>query len=401
MANRIRVGVIIPRYHPVFGGAENQCRLLCRALRDASHAEIPWILTMRLDPDWPQRETVDGVPVKRLGPSGVSRWSHYAFLAKCFLTLVARRQEYDLLHCHASAVPGAVVALAGLIVRRPVVLKISTNGELLSHSVEVRLPLIRRMLALLVRRPVMWLNARHAHLVALNGEGYAEALAAGATRVEVIDNGVDREIFRPPTPEERASLRAEYGIPDGATVLLFTGRFVRRKGVKLLAIAFRTILARPETMGRLFLFLAGSDELQADSEAEAVRILAGEADGRVKILAPAVPPIKYLWLADAFVSPSMREGMPNALLEAIAVGLPCIVSDIAPHRELATRNPRAQIKLFRSGDEGDLARALSEYLENPPRYHPSAHPALDPGFAISNVAQRYAQLYARMLTSAR
>jgi glycosyltransferase involved in cell wall biosynthesis len=389
----VRIAVVIPRYFPIYGGAENQCRLLCRELERSGRVKIAFILTKYFGRNLSRQEQIDGVVVHRLGPVGLSRWSQYLFFMATLVKLVLARRHYDVIHSHASGLPGAFPALAGLIARRPVIVKISTNGELLrTHRKASPLPLMR-----LLWRCVTWLNTRHANMVALNREGYDEAIAAGATRATIIENGVDISVFRPPSHEERLELRTKHEVPPEALVLVFTGRFVQRKGIDILAQALDGLLSNPLAK-RLQLLLAGSDELQTGSAEPIVADLARRAGERVRVLPPILPPTEYLHLADGFIFPSKREGMPNALLEAMATGLPCIVSDIEPHRELAAANPHARLLFFRSEDPGDLARVLRQYLVSPDQRLEQTR--LDARYYIKTVAERYSELYDRVTSVA-
>jgi glycosyltransferase involved in cell wall biosynthesis len=388
----LRVAVVIPRYFPIYGGAENQCRILCQELQQLNRARIAFILTKRIDACSLRDELIDGIPIRRVGPPGIGRWSQYLFYCAVLWMLLARRKRFDIIHSHASGLPGLFATIAGMIARRPVVLKISTNGELLrSHRKPSKIPLVQQLWKLIAR-----INARNAHLVALNQEGYEEALAAGASSATIIANGVDPSVFRPASSEQRAALRRKHGLPPGARLMLFSGRFVERKGIHLLAEAFPRVSAC--TTADLRLILAGSADFQASSANAAVDQLASRSGERVTVLPPLNPPTEYLKLSDAFVFPSYREGMPNAVLEAIATGLPCIVSDIAPHVELARANPGARFFLFRSGDSADLARAIGEYLTCPDIR--TDHTALNQRYHIRSVAERYLALYENLASEA-
>ena len=85
--------VVIPRYAPVFGGAENQCRLLNRHLVQSKRVSIVSVLTSRIRPSFPRREAIDGIPVRRLGGAGLGRWTWYGFFLITGAYLLARRNH--------------------------------------------------------------------------------------------------------------------------------------------------------------------------------------------------------------------------------------------------------------------------------------------------------------------
>lgn len=387
--------VVIPRYAPVFGGAENQCRLLNRQLVGSNRVTIVSVLTSRIQRSVPARELIDGIPVRRLGTAGVGRWAFYWYFLSTAAYLVAQRTRYDVIHCHGTSLVGFVATLAGWVSGKPVVVKLSTNGELLrSYSGPDRGR--REGLWARLHRLMGAFTVRHAHTIALNGQGLAELRAAGAPRALVIPNGVDTTVFRRPTVAERAAARARLGLPDSAVVFAFTGRFVRRKGLDLLLPAFRTLLAARGAQA-VRLVLVGSGELQEESIAEALtpeRL--GPDMARAVQLIPATDDVRpFLFAGDVFVMPSTHEGLSNAVLEAIACGMVCVLSDIPPHQELRERSPDHPIYLFSSGDSHALAATLERSYtavraNGGPRRE--SRSGLGPTFSIGAVTERYIEL---------
>jgi glycosyltransferase involved in cell wall biosynthesis len=149
------------------------------------------------------------------------------------------------------------------------------------------------------------------------------------SRVEVIPHGVDTVRFRPPAHrEERSEALGDLGIPADADVLLFVGPVEPRKGVDLLLEAWsRLANLRP----KVHLVVAGprtgdpgpgasyQQELDALVDRSAAR-------NRVHFLGHVEDVPRLMRAADVFVFPSKREGMPNAMLEAMASGLPVVTT---------------------------------------------------------------------------
>jgi len=150
------------------------------------------------------------------------------------------------------------------------------------------------------------------------------------TDVRVIPNGVDTARFRPPrTTADRLQVRENLGIPQNAEVALFLGPIVPRKGLDLLLEAWKTLAARwPD----LHLILAGPRmDLTARKNSDfrtLVRVLvkASGAQDRVHFTGMVEEPEAYMRAADLFVFPSRREGMPNVVPEAMATGLPVVMT---------------------------------------------------------------------------
>lgn len=158
-------------------------------------------------------------------------------------------------------------------------------------------------------------------VVAVSAKVAAELVAAGVApeRLRVIRPGVDPAAFRPPTPSERRAARAQLGLREGEVAVLFVGDAVTaQKGLGTLLDA----LAEAR-LSRLRLLVAGR-YARGPFQAHAWRLGLGE---RVRFLGPRPDVAVLLHAADVFVLPSRYESFSLATLEAMASGLPVVVSD--------------------------------------------------------------------------
>jgi D-inositol-3-phosphate glycosyltransferase len=178
------------------------------------------------------------------------------------------------------------------------------------------------------------------------------------TRVVDLPNGIDTSVYRPPSEEEKRALREELGW-DERPRALFVGRLIPRKGADLAMAAARAL------EGRMELVLAGPGTPQ-DSPPNAVAL--GE-----------LPPERVAELyraADCFVLPSTAEGFPGTVQQALASGLPTVLTDdptYAPYLEgapegvvLIERTTKGVIEGLRSIDSGSAIgqeerRRLAEF----------------------------------------
>lgn len=168
--------------------------------------------------------------------------------------------------------------------------------------------------------------------------------------------GIDLKHFNPESPEVQAEA-LKIRKPDVFT-FIFIGRLVRDKGINELVKAFTRLNSLyPNT--RLLLvgpYEENLDPLAHETLAEIKSNKAIEAVGAQKDVRP--------WLAasDAFVFPSYREGFPNVVIEAGAMGLPAVVTDINGSREIIIENENGTI--IPSHDAKKLYQAMETMLNN-------------------------------------
>jgi D-inositol-3-phosphate glycosyltransferase len=158
---------------------------------------------------------------------------------------------------------------------------------------------------------------RHARRVAFVSDHVRRWFATHVDRsldAEVIPNGVDTDAFAPADAERALSARRRFGIPDGSPVVLYVGRLVAKKNVAAL------VGALGELDGPWHALVVGDGP-----ERPVLAALAGHCTHLADV-APSDMPDVYA-AADLLVLASVGEGMPLAVLEALASGLPVVLSD--------------------------------------------------------------------------
>lgn len=139
-------------------------------------------------------------------------------------------------------------------------------------------------------------------------------------------NGIDSAYFDPKlyTADVNAMLKQESGINSQDFVFIFVGRLVGDKGINELVAAFRKLKATNENVK---LILVGAFENDLDPLAEETLHEIKQHNNIISVgFQQDIRP--YLAIANALVFPSYREGFPNVVMQAGAMGLPSIVSDI-------------------------------------------------------------------------
>jgi len=139
-------------------------------------------------------------------------------------------------------------------------------------------------------------------------------------------NGIDTTHFDPKlfSLSDREQLREKYNINNNDFVFLFPGRLVTDKGINELVSAFDELC---KTYSEVKLLLIGPDEKELDPiHKESIEIIKNNKN--IIHLDFQVDIRPFYYISDALVFPSYREGFPNAVMEAGAMSLPSIVSDI-------------------------------------------------------------------------
>lgn len=185
-----------------------------------------------------------------------------------------------------------------------------------------------------------WLTCACATHVIPEGEGVKnDLLNNGITKkpLRVLGygnvRGIDLDYFCNDNVNGNGNVNLNLNVKkSGVFTFLFVGRIVRDKGINELVRAFCRL---HEQLPHTKLWLVGHYEDDLDPISEEARKAIAENDG-IEAVGPkrGKDLLKYYAAADCFVFPSYREGFPNTVLEAGAMGLPSIVTDINGSREI-------------------------------------------------------------------
>jgi glycosyltransferase involved in cell wall biosynthesis len=289
------------------------------------------------------------VPVAWLGSSAVARW-------RSLRDLLAREQPHIV---HTTLFEADLLGRIASIRRPARVVTSLVNTPYVAaraHDPGVRPWRLRTV------RSIDGLTARALtdHFIALTEAvkvHCVEQLRIPADRVTVVPRGRDPERLGGPDPSRRRATRAALGIGGEVPVVLNVARQEHQKGQSVLLHAFAELLrARPQAQ----LLVAGREGNATASLEAAVTELQLGASVRWLGHRDDVPDL--LAAADAFAFPSRYEGQGGALLEAMAMGVPIVASDVPAIAETA---PEGVARLVPPDDPGALARVLLQVLEDP------------------------------------
>lgn len=217
------------------------------------------------------------------------------------------------------------------------------------------------------------------------GDHYWQSRLNGSVLRRIIPNAL-------PLDEIEAAVPAaldEIGLKTEKDMVLFVGRFSPEKNLETLLLALREVVARPRTVA----VLCGEGPLRLQLE----QWLAKYAIADQVRLAGYVPDI-WSWMkrASVLVSVGFFEGHPNAVLEAMACGIPLVVSDIPAHREFLDEHNAV---LVNSHAPGAIADAIISVLSRPEdaACRAQAARAKAAQWSIPPIARQYDQVYREVL----
>ena len=148
--------------------------------------------------------------------------------------------------------------------------------------------------------------------------------------VKIIPNGVDTKQFSPVnSPQEKTKLRHSLNLPENAIIITLVGAVHPRKGTNLLIDAWTRIVEKYPNVNLLFIgprYDLSRNELSHFKETIELLISKSKMSKNIHFLGQVDCVDKYLKASDMFVFPSEREGMPNAVLEAMSSNLPIVLT---------------------------------------------------------------------------
>jgi len=331
----------VSTFPPIVGGVQAATADLCRELL-GSGADV--LVITRAVKGEKRRDSVAGVPVYRAGWPEAGKLGSLSYALHSVYLLISAARRYRVIHVQNIDVP----LLTGLALRalggRKLIATIHGEAKL-AWKMETRLGRLRLgLMRKFVDRHVAITSAMKSELIGLGVE---------EEKIRQIPNGIDLERFRPPTLAERREAR-ERLLPQGVeSLVVCVGRLIDAKGIDLLLEAWRGV--QRDDRG---LVVIGAGPLREDLESLSQRLRLKN----VVFVGLSRTVRDYLWAADAFVQASRREGLPIALLEAMAAGLPSVASDIPGHEEVLSAGGGGL--LFEAGRSDALAHALREVLED-------------------------------------
>lgn len=360
-----RVLLMNDSHWPIVGGGETHAKLMCDTLNAIG---VPVrVLTQHRLTDSPTTETLDGVRIDRVGSPGRKRIGKYTMIPAAMRWLREHRDDFDVIYCCGLRVLGVPAVRAGQRLGKPVVLRSESCTEMSGAYIDDHLTGVKAIGKPMAKAAVAARNAKLRKADAFMAISTAVAqefrdCGVPESKIRLIFNGLDLAAFSQDSATPRDELRRELGLPQDATLLVYTGKLNAGKGLEYLVEAFATIAPQhPEA----HLVLVGGGANQALSIEDQLRRQVRDAalDPRVTFTGYTTRVPDYLRACDVFVFPSESEAFGLSLVEAMACGLPAVATDVGGIPDIVT-SP-ALGTLVPPRDATALADAMRGVLNDP------------------------------------
>jgi glycosyltransferase involved in cell wall biosynthesis len=297
----------------------------------------------------------------------VSRYTLFYINSLVYLWL--RRNKFDIIHAHMMEWPAFTAVRLGRRLNKPVIIKDSTMNGIFSI---LRYPGGNKKQQDIIR---------HAYCIAMTRMIRENLLKAGVppTRIANIPNGIE-------------TIPLLLKIKSWSNKVIFVGNLTQQpaKGIDILLLAWKLVVNR---FPLATLEIIGDGDIAAyekfSSENNITRVLFPGRQHNIKA---------RLQDADIFVLPSRREGMSNALMEAMICGMPVVATKVSGSEDLVENHVSGL--LVPSGDIDELAAAiiyLMDHQDEAMQMGRNAYLSVTEKCDIKKVAAQYISLYHKIL----
>lgn len=256
------------------------------------------------------------------------KWDRFKWIFTLARLIKKNKKEYDILHFHVLWWAGLLMAYRAKrygipTIYQSVLLNEDTPSGIISQKLgKLKIRYLKKFTVILPISDFLT-------------EDYLK-FGFQPLQVQTLMNSVDTDVFTPVGSEaEKRKTRQKYSLPKDAKVLIFVGSIIWRKGVDILIEAF---MKAEKEFKELYLVVVGARNKQENPSIDdnfihnlLNTIHTNELDEKVRFLGlvqDRAQLAEIYRLSDIFVFPSRNEGLPNVVLEALACGLPVVVSNL-------------------------------------------------------------------------
>jgi glycosyltransferase involved in cell wall biosynthesis len=337
--------MVIDSFFPGTGGAEIQVELLAKALSSDGHDVN--IVAPLLDPTKRKKDSFNSIPLERIPYPRIKVIGAIVLAVRFAWLLIKRRNNYDAIHVHTVKNLATIVGLLKPFFKASLIAKISGawefHGGLLDPALEHRLT--HRLRNHFVKR------YDYLQTISAYTRQRLEAAGYSANKIQMIPNAVDLSRFQ--CDRERVREKRSY------VNIVFGGRMAPVKGLDVLIQAWAKVISNCGDQDPRLL-LAGDGPIKGQLVELVEKCQLSHSVTFIDWVPEIFEVLKY---ADIYVQPSLQEGLPNSVLEAMAAALPIVATRVSGNEDLVFESKNGV--LVEVGCVDELAEALCKLIANP------------------------------------
>lgn len=246
------------------------------------------------------------------------------------------------------------------------------------------------VLGKIMSRVHMFKLSKASFVVGVSGSVSENLHGFGLSNVQTIFNGVETKRYIQILDNKKNKLKEKIGLHDDSFVFISSGSLCERKNPTVIINAFIEAFDKYSNVELVFI---GDGSLLHECKQLAV------TDTRINFFGNVENVEDFLQASDMFVSSSIAEGFPNSVLEAMACGLPVILSDIDPHKEFFTIS-RDIGDMFAVQDVKELSKLFEQvkYL-NLEKSRSAVQEVIRTKLSAKAMSSQYQELYKALINS--
>lgn len=330
--------MVVDGKYPCLGGAEIQVQNLTREFtRLGHHVDIT---SLRLSKELLIRERIEGIEVERIAYPRIKVMGAIVLCFKYGWKLLKERNKYDIVHIHIAKNLAIVTGLLKPFLKAKIFVKVSGAYEFDGGVMDLknRNRINNRIKNYFIKK------CDYIQSISAQTKENLLALNYPKEKIVMITNGVDIHRFKPnENPRE------------GICNIMYVGRLREYKGLNYLLEAWSEIIKKH----RAHLFFVGDGSIKNTLKKQCKDL---GICGSVKFLGMVDDVPAMLKVADIYVQPSLNEGLPNSVLEAMSMGLPIVATKISGNEDIVIEGENGF--LVPPKDSNCLENALLKLIEN-------------------------------------
>jgi len=331
----LSICMIVDGHYPSIGGAEMQARSIIKKL--AANGHVINVVSLGLDKAQPVYDTVDDVPVYRIKYPHVKFLASMIMLSKSAIAIFKHRKS-DVIHIHITGYMAFLVGVLKWCIESRTFTKVSGAYEFDGGLLDI----INRQKT--SKRFFNYFIKKVDFIQCISQETQRNMLKLGYQKEKLLNipNGVDTEKFYPKKKQ----------VSDVINVV-YIGRLRPYKGIEYLLEAWALITGYVKVK----LTIVGGGEYGRYLEELCLEKNISESVEFVGFVEDVLP---YYELADIYVQPSLNEGLPNSVLEAMSCGLPIVATRVSGSEDIVEDEVNGF--LVEAKDSNSLSEGLKELI---------------------------------------